>query len=580
MKKKSIFIYLLFLILGMVLGWWIFHSPRASGHNHQQSQATTYTCSMHPQIRQPQPGKCPLCGMDLIPVEQVVTEDDPTVMRLDKSAIRAAAIRTVAVRRSSASAQLTLSGKILIHENLIATITAKFPGRIEKLYASTEGEWIAEGSKLAVIYSPELVTAQRELLEARKLEQISPGLFEAAREKLRLWKISEKQINDIISSNQVNELVDLRADKGGVIVRRLVSAGDYVNTGSPLVEVAGLSKVWAVLDAYESDLPWIQPGMQVKFTTPAFPGRTFSAIVQHVNPVLDSQTRTIQVRAEVNNSSLLLKPGMLVRAELQTQMTGKTEALIIPVSSVLWTGRNSVVYVQRPDDETAFEIRIITLGPRMNDFYIVESGLEEGEKIVSKGAFALDAAAQLSGRFSMMNTPPIKSIEVPESFRQQLTRLVENYFAIKNGLAEDDTLQAKASAQKALRTLHRISSSGLHEISRTKWEELRGPVENSLQHIGNMTHIGQQRRHFNQLSELLIEAVEIFGLTRDKTYRAYCPMAFDNKGADWLSETEEIRNPYFGPAMLLCGENKNVYKKGRIVYGKPSLSGSETVHRH
>lgn len=559
MKAKNIVFNLMFLIIGLIAGWLIF-KPEASQPNLQTvAGKAQYTCSMHPQIRQNEPGKCPLCGMDLIPVSSVAEDGNPYIHQLNESDMVAAGIRTTKVRRTSASAEISLTGKIKFNEEKLSVITAKFPGRIERLYLNAEGQLVQSGDKLALIYSPELITIQRELLEAKKLTHASPELYQAAREKLRLLKVTERQIEAIETANRVTELFEIYSDVSGVITRRLVNAGDYVTTGTGLMEVAGLSSVWVVLDAYESDLPWIQSGAALQFTTSALPGQTFTAMVKLINPVINEQTRTAQIRAEVSNDRMLLKPEMLVNATLRTKLPGKANALVIPATSVLWTGPRSVVYV-KVDDSMAFEMREVTLGPKMNNLYIVESGLEEGEEVVSEGAFAVDASAQLTGSYSMMNRPAGNKNQAPLKFREQLSKVLTAYYAVKNALVESDKDKTSVEAAAVIQAIKAVNHRLSDEEKEKTWQDLKKEIETSAAAIQQARTLEAQRQAFELLSNALIEAVEKFGLGSGKAWKAYCPMAFDDKGAYWLSEFEEIKNPYFGASMLRCGVNKEVYR--------------------
>lgn len=561
MKPKSIIINIALLAIGLLLGWLIFRGEGSATHDHTSDTATEYTCSMHPQIRQQGPGKCPLCGMDLIPVSSASGSSNPHVHEMTPEAIALANIQTTKVKAASATNELALTGKVKINEQQLSVVTAKFPGRIEKLFVNFEGQEVRKGEKLATVYSPELVTAQRELLEAKKMATISPQLYEAAKEKLRLWKISDRQIDQIEASGQVTTTLDVFAETGGVVTKRQVALGDYVSTGSVLMEIANLSSVWVVLDAYESDMPWIKNGSALSFTTPALPGSSFNATIQYVNPVLNPETRSVDVRAVVPNSGNQLKPEMLVNATLQTKLKTTEKGLVVPASAVLWTGKRSVVYVKQSGTPPAFERRAVTLGARMKDLYLVESGLDEGEEVVSNGAFAVDASAQLSGNYSMMSAPETKSVEVPEAFRNQLTEVANKYFEVKNALVESNPLTAAEAAKEVVKALHSVDMKVLEGEAHNEWMALLQPMEQRAKGISTKTDVDLQRKDFELLSDHLIEAVELFGISAEKAYRAYCPMAFDDKGAYWLSEFEDIKNPYFGSSMLRCGENREVFRK-------------------
>lgn len=561
MKSKSIIINIGLLAAGLLLGWLIFGGVQSESHEHESEAVSEYTCSMHPQIRQQGPGKCPICGMDLTPVSSGSSTSNPYVLEMTPEAAALANIQTTKVQSVSATNELKLTGKVKVNEQARSVVTAKFPGRIEKLYVNFEGQQVRAGEKLASVYSPELVNAQRELLEAKKMASISPQLYEASKEKLRLWKITDKQIEQIETSGQVTTTLDVYAETTGVVTKRQVALGDYISTGSVLMEIANLSSVWVILDAYESDLAWIKTGSTITFTVLSLPGKEFNANIHYINPTVNPETRSVDIRAVVPNPGNLLKPEMLVNATLQTKLNTDVKGLAVPATAVLWTGKRSVVYVKQKGTTPAFERREITLGARMNDFYIVEKGLDEGEEVVSNGVFSVDASAQLSGNYSMMTSPEVKSIEVPEAFRAQLTQVIEKYYSVKNALVESNPALAATAAKEVLKALRAVDMKLLEGTAHNEWMVLIKPLEQGATGISTKTDVEEQRKNFELLSNHLIEAVELFGLTSEKAYRAYCPMAFEDEGAYWLSEFEDIKNPYFGASMLRCGENKEVFRK-------------------
>lgn len=414
----------LMLLAGLLLGWIFFRD--SGGHRHGENGAggggigsvqetAIYTCSMHPQIRQEGPGQCPLCGMDLTPVAPRKKESgpsDPYIHAMSAEAAALANVQTIRVDYAAPVHQISLSGKIAVNERNLSSITANFSGRIERLYIDYTGQQVKKGQKLATIYSPELITAQKELLEAARGKAANPVLYNAVREKLRLWKITDSQINAIEAAGETTPQLDIFSEVSGTVLNRGFASGDFISKGSVLFEIADLSRVWVMLDAYESDLAWVRVGEKITFTVASLPGREFSSTVAFVDPLVNPGTRTASVRAEVANPGLVLKPDMFVKATVSAITADRENTLRIPKSAVLWTGERSVVYVDvstvdvSTDDNPAFEMREITLGARSGDHYIVASGLRPGEKVVVNGVFAIDAAAQLSGNYSMMNRPP------------------------------------------------------------------------------------------------------------------------------------------------------------------------------
>nr|WP_321409118.1 efflux RND transporter periplasmic adaptor subunit [uncultured Carboxylicivirga sp.] len=400
------------LILGLVIGWIIAPSGNTNsvvdehaGHNHEE-EATTWTCSMHPQIKQDKPGLCPICAMDLIPLSSMAGGEhtDPNEIVMSESAAKLADIQTSKVVLGEPRKSIYMQGKLNVDERRIAELTARFGGRIEELFVNFTGQEVRKGQKLATIYSPNLVSAQRELIEASEFKKDNPSLYKAARAKLKAWDLSESQIDDIEQSREPEVNFDVLSPITGTVIMRHVALGDYVKEGTALFKVADLTKLWALFDAYETDLPWIKVGDKISFTLQALPGEEFKTKVTYVDPFIDSKTRVAKVRAEINNKDLHLKPEMFTNGLLQSKIAESQTALIIPKSAVLWTGKRAVVYTKVQERESpTFLYREIVLGPEAGAFYVVKEGLEPGEEIATNGVFKIDAAAQLEGKPSMMN---------------------------------------------------------------------------------------------------------------------------------------------------------------------------------
>lgn len=409
MKKKMIY-FALAVIAGFLVGYLIFGTTPVAdiSDSHEHGAAlkseSLWTCSMHPQIMQPEPGDCPICGMDLIPAEAEADGLAKGQFKMTKNAMALADIRTTKVGSgSSGENTLKLSGTIEENEKAVATQASYFDGRIEKLLVNYEGEEVRNGQQLATLYSPELVSAQQELITAARVKNSQPDLYKAVRNKLKLWKLSEKQIEQIEVSGQVLENFPLYANVSGTVSEIMVEAGDYVKKGSPLFKIANLNTVWAVFDAYENQVSLLKEGQDIEIGTKAFPNKKFAAKISFIDPVLNSALRTIAVRAVLENPNGLFKPGMFVAGSLGLKSNIADNTLMIPESAVLWTGERSVVYVKTDAKDPTFEMHEITLGDAVNGGYVVLSGLENGDEIVTHGTFTVDAAAQLKGKKSMMN---------------------------------------------------------------------------------------------------------------------------------------------------------------------------------
>jgi Cu(I)/Ag(I) efflux system membrane fusion protein len=407
--KLKIITTVLTLIAGVFLGWLFFHPSQnkeeKSVHSTEAAQATIWTCAMHPQIRMEKPGKCPICGMELIPlVKSSTATTDPSAIHLSKEAAQLANVLTSIVTKQKPVKEVRLYGKVQADERLFQSQTAHVPGRIERLSVNFTGETVVKGQILAEIYSPELINAQQELLETVKTKQSQPELYKASQEKLRQWKLTDEQIAKIESSGVVQNNFEVVSNTAGTVTARRVNTGDHVSQGTVLFDIADLSKVWVMFDAYESDLQFLHLGEKLSFTLQSFPGINFSGNIIFIDPVIDPVTRVAKVRVETGNQSGKLKPEMFATGIVSTTLNEYRNNMVIPKTAVLWTGKRSVVYVKQPGDEPIFKLREIGLGPMLGESYVITDGLTEGEEIVTSGTFSVDAAAQLEGKPSMMNT--------------------------------------------------------------------------------------------------------------------------------------------------------------------------------
>ena len=587
MKNTSInkwTIILVTLVIGIGIGRIISPSTSDSeeNHDHESGLVSLWTCSMHPQIKLGEPGSCPICGMDLIPASQTPSgSGNLLVYEMTPEAVAMAQIHTTRVGGSSQEGELFLTGKIQTDERENASVTAKIPGRIEKLYITFTGEKIQAGQKLATIYSPELLSAQRELLEAKSSKSTFPELYQAAKEKLKLWKLTDAQIKAIEENGNIIEQIDILADQSGVVTQRNISVGDYVSTGQILFQVVNLDKLWVLLDAYESDLNSIKLGDPISFKVAGLPGESFTAKVSFIDPLLDPNTRAASIRAEVINSGQKLKPEMFVTAQLKTQSKGTGVSISIPRTAILWSGKRSIVYVKVPGEMPSFEMREITLGSRMGDQYQIESGLQAGEEIVTNGVFAIDAAAQLSGQFSMMNRPETKSMEVSPEFKSQITKVADAYFEVKNALVKDDLEGSKKKVASISQSLGQVNMTLVKDQAHDSWMAQLAGLKEASSKIAIASNLEDARKHFSSLSFHILEMTETFGINKEVVYKDYCPMAFGDQGAYWLSEKKDITNPYFGASMLSCGEIKQTYLKGQPVMNLSNSTPNQTsVHQH
>jgi Cu(I)/Ag(I) efflux system membrane fusion protein len=580
-----------------------------SDASHAEDHSVEFTCSMHPQIRQAGPGKCPLCAMDLIPVSTQGSSSDWTITLSDQ-AVRLAQVQTSPVRRLYVDKKIHLPGKITLDETRTRTLAARFPGRVERLFVDYVGVAVNEGDHLAVLFSPTLLTAQTELLNALRFD--GQGLsIRGAREKLRLLGLSDSAIQSIEQSGNASDQLQVDSPVSGIVIQKEVNEGDYVETGRLLFRVADMDHLWLVMDAYEADLPWLRYGQKVAFTVPSLPGQQFHGIVSFIQPVVDENTQTIKVRVNVENKRRLLKPGMyaqgvihssldsqgqvhipelhgkwispmhpevvrdqagqcdvcgmdLIPFEQSAQHNAHTDSpaqppLVIPATSVLLTGKRAVVYVALPNQESpTYEGREIILGPKAGDFYIVESGLQEGDAVVTHGAFKIDSSLQIQGKKSMMSLPVVNesaqaeiSIAAPREpypgFYTQFDSMLAHYFLLQEALASDNLLHAQQQAAVIAELLQQV---------RMDYRDVR---ISAIQRIQESKDLESARRAFEPLSDWITNWLRNYGTqTKSGVWRMSCPMVFGNHTAYWLQNHSTLRNPYHGSGMLHCGSVEEI----------------------
>ncbi len=570
--NKNILYISIAVVVGLLAGYLIFGGSTndsmanednkniSDSHDHSEETAEQmWTCSMHPQIMQPEPGDCPICGMDLIPAESSAEGLAMNEIKMTKNAMALANVRTTIVGNQSADSDntITLSGKIKMNEEANAIQASYFDGRIERLNVNYPGQEVRKGQLLATIYAPKLIAAQQELITAASLKESQPSLYTAVRNKLKLWKLSENQINDIEESGKVRENFPIYATVSGTVSEKMASEGDYVKQGQPIVKVSNLNSVWAEFDAYENQISEFKKGQKIEVITNAYPNKQFDATISFIDPVLNTQTRTVTVRATLKNNEGTFKPGMFVTGKIESKTEGSSELLSIPASAVLWTGERSLVYLKTNPNEPVFEMREITLGTRNGDTFAVASGLQDGDEIVTNGTFTVDAAAQLQGKKSMMNQGNDEDDETMSEMPMELSKNTQDafrksiipYLDMKDAFVDGD---AKKAATFAKATLEKIANIPESELG--KMEKLHvSKIHKMLTAIADSDDLENQRSHFVILNQNMVPIVMNVDKMDPQVFIQKCPMANNNEGAFWISADEEIRNPYYGEQMMTCG---------------------------
>ncbi|UCG51063.1 MAG: efflux RND transporter periplasmic adaptor subunit [Candidatus Latescibacterota bacterium] len=625
--------------------------PHADHAVDRPPESTMWTCSMHPQIKLPKSGKCPICFMDLIPLESRAGDGlAPRQLRMSQAARQLARLQTTPATRAYAEAEVRMVGRIAYDETKLAYITAWVPGRLDRLFADYTGITVKKGDHLVQMYSPELLAAQEELIQAHTavsaldntaspvLRYTAKATLEATREKLRLFGLTPRQIERIQATHEASDHLTIYAPVGGVVVQKEAREGMYVTTGTRIYGIADLTTLWVMLEAYESDLPWLRYGQRVEFTSQSFPGETFEAIVSFIDPLVDPKTRTVKVRAIVDNKSKKLKPDMFVRGVVKSRIDGhgnivddylankwispmhpevvkdgpgkcdvcgmdlvpatslgyvgkaidiNKAPILIPASAPLITGKRAVVYVEIPnDDGPLFEGREIELGPRAGDFYVVKSGIEEGELVVSSGAFKIDSELQIQAKPSMMSSEANAAgighrhdrdettsvspnggelgrgrLNESDEARKTLTPVYDSYFAVQMALAKDDLEKAKSAARRLLTATKDVNASTFSRAGKEQWTKSSEQLTKWAKKTSNAEGIETARDAFFYLSKATIKLHESVGHAGQLNYYlTYCPMAPYDNGAYWLQTVDVVWNSFYGKTMLRCGAIKKTLK--------------------
>jgi Cu(I)/Ag(I) efflux system membrane fusion protein len=625
----------------------------AHGHAHDHDDAgggeQLYMCPMMCVAPQPEPGRCPVCGMDLVPVPEEGTGGGAGPrLEMSEASRRLAEVRTERLTRRYAELDLQLPGKVGFDETRVREISAWVPGRLEHIFVDQTGTVVREGDPLVEIYSRELNAEKATYLASiqrgptdygRERGEDSETWLATNRARLRLRGLTPAQIDALERRETPSYTEEILSPIGGTVIRKSAMEGMHVETGSHLYTVADLSRAWVWLDVYERDIPFLRYGQEAEIRVESYGDHVFRGWISFIAPVLDPETRTTRVRVVVENEGGALKPGMFVRAWIRVRIGAggrvvpgealadkwisprhpeilrdapgdcpvcgidlvRAEALgyatdaaagpplLVPASAVLYTGRRSLVYVRVPGrEEPVYEGVTVKLGPRAGRDYVVLEGLSEGDEVVVNGAFTIDSALQLLARPSMMHPdeetggepavepasgavepggpdrptqemppdPPEapEAVETDPAFRRGLAGALRQYFALQEALARDAAEEARTAAATLQARLLDIPLDGLGPEGMAVWTQHGIALYRQAGAIGGTDALAQQRTVFLELSatmEALLAATgPLEGIT---VYRAYCPMAFDDLGAEWLQSTREIANPYEGSRMPRCG---------------------------
>ncbi len=372
--------------------------PGQSGSDQADSgKIAYYTCPMHPSVHQATAGQCPICGMTLTPVsEQEVKEG---VIRVDYKRRQLIGVRTGVVEQKDLVQHIRTVGTIAYDQTRLADVSLKFAGWIRTLYADSIGKKVKRGHTLFTIYSPEVYSAEQELLTAQSsgivaLDGGMPNpkdfMAQAIRQRFRLWDVPSGVVDHVIKKHETMRYIPIVSPASGYVVEKNVVEGSSVKPGQRLFRIANLDKVWIEAELYESELPMVKVGQEAQITLAYVPDRTFKGKVTFIYPYLDNGTRTGRVRIELPNRDVELKPDMYANVAIDIDLGQK---LLIPDSAVIYAGPRRIVFVDLGGGK--LKPQEIKVGVHSDDMYEVVSGLHAGQSVVTSGNFLIGAESRL-----------------------------------------------------------------------------------------------------------------------------------------------------------------------------------------
>lgn len=444
MKRPSLILIALIILSSGIVGVWV---AMRDSHEHMavvpvtENGKTYYTCPMHPQVRQDQPGNCPICGMKLVkktegpatpaerkvlywydPMKPEVHFDQPGKspfmdmdlvpkyadedgggeggsVRIDPRMVQNLGIRTVKVERGTFFQRIDTVGSVEVDERRIVAIEARAAGWVEDLQVRAVGEPVKKGQRIAGVYAPDLFAAQQELALAARTGD--SALISATKQRLSLLGLSPGQVESVLRTGKAERQVSVVSPTDGVVIELDARQGQQVMPGSPLMRVADLSQVWMSVEIPEAQGGWIAQGRSAEARLSAMPGKVYEGTVEYVYPRLDTQTRTVRARIAFDNAEGLLRPGMFAQVTLFGGPRGNT--LMVPTEAVIRTGERDVVILAQ--GEGHFSPAMVKVGDDRSGQTEILGGLAEGETIVVSGQFLIDSEASLQGALARMVAP-------------------------------------------------------------------------------------------------------------------------------------------------------------------------------
>lgn len=409
MNRRHILTIVVVAVISILIGYFLArwfdssHSENPKGDIKSERKILYYKDPMHPWITSDKPGKAPDCGMDLVPVYEGEEESEPGIIKIDPTMVQNIGVRIEPVKRMKLTKTIRTVGRVDYDETKIVVLSTKISGWIEKLYVDYTGKFVRKGEPLFEVYSPELVTAQEEYLQAINYRESVSGsrdpyiieganqLVESARKRLLYWDITEEQIKELENTKQVRKTLIFYSPVDGVVIEKNVFLGTKVAQGMNLMKIVDLSNVWVYADVYEYELPWVKVGEEAEVELSYIPGKILKGKVVYIYPFLQPETRTIKVRLEFENPEYLLKPDMYVNVYIKSKVA--IDALVVPEQSVIRTGKRDIVVAALGGGR--FKSVEVKLGVLADGYYQVLEGLSENQNIVTSSHFLIDSESNL-----------------------------------------------------------------------------------------------------------------------------------------------------------------------------------------
>jgi RND family efflux transporter MFP subunit len=557
------------------------------GETAPEAEAKTqyYTCGMHPWVILPAPGNCPICQMKLVPLDPAKFSGEVTVNPLITQSI---GVRTSPVVTGPVTRIIRTVGNVDYDETMVRDVNLKISGWVQRLFVNTTGQPVEKDQPLLEIYSPDLYSAQEEYLLTYQRTKAAGGhavghdsaegaasgadLLAAVRKKLEYYDISPEQIAELETSGKVSKTMTLGSPFRGTVVLKNVVEGQRVEAGMQILRIADLSKLWVMATIYEYQLPYIEVGQKAVISLPYVPGQTYDGRVGYIYPYLNQDLRQTKARLELDNPGLVLKPGMFTTVELRRTLA--TDRTLVPREAVIDTGERQIAFVSL--GEGRFDPRTVTVGVEAEGGMLeILDGLKPGELVVTSGEFLLDSEARLREALAkMIKGAPVAGQEpqaavagaselasLPEPTAKSLAGILDAYFQIGAALSGDSTEGMAAAARRIGENASALIETPIPGDEHFWHKHLEAAtVGGKAQELIETKDIGQARERFADLSVALGKLLRATGVPPTygkEVQELHCPMFRANQGGTtWLQPPGEVRNPFYGKAMLGCFDTR------------------------